>query len=130
MDKLVDHLFVFEGNGEITDFPGNYTQYRNEVLASKSTKSEPKAIAEPTTTQAKPEQNTTKRKLSFKEKSEFEKLEKELPTLESRKTTLNEQIAAGNLPYEKLQPLLDELATITTELESKELRWLELSEIA
>lgn len=130
MDKLVDHLFVFEGNGEITDFPGNYTQYRNEVLASKSTKSEPKAIAEPTTTQAKPEQNTTKRKLSFKEKNEFEKLEKELPTLESRKATLNEQIAAGNLPYEKLQPLLDELATITTELESKELRWLELSEIA
>lgn len=129
MDKLVDHLFVFEGNGVINDFPGNYTQFRNEVLANaKQNKAETKS--EPLIgTNKLPEAPTAKRKLTFKEKSEFEKLEKELPLLEKRKAEINNKIAAGSLAYEQLQPLLDELANITTELETKELRWLELSEM-
>lgn len=129
MDKLVDHLFVFEGNGVINDFPGNYTQYRNEVLAnSKQNKAEnkPESLSE---TNKMPEAPTAKRKLTFKEKSEFEKLEKELPLLEKRKVEINNKISACSLAYEQLQPLLDELANITAELETKELRWLELSEL-
>lgn len=129
MDKLVDHLFVFEGNGVIKDFPGNYTQFRNEVLANaKQNKAETKPEKFITTSN---NQNlpVTKRKLSFKEKCEFEKLEKELPLLEKRKNELNLQISNGNLTYEQIQPLLSELAEITTELETKEMRWLELSEI-
>lgn len=132
MDKLVDHLFVFEGEGEVTDFPGNYTQYRTEILAKAKSgnKSETKvgtAITETQTIIEKP--STAKRKLSFKEKHEFENLEKELPMLEKRKTELNTLIAEGNLPYEKLQEALDDMAKITADLEMKELRWLELSEI-
>jgi ATP-binding cassette subfamily F protein uup len=129
MDKLVDHLFVFEGNGVINDFPGNYTQFRNEVLANtkqNKVENKPEFLSE---TNKIAEAPTAKRKLTFKEKSEFEKLEKELPLLEKRKVEINNKITAGSLAYEQLQPLLDELANITAELETKELRWLELSEL-
>lgn len=131
MDKLVDHLFVFEGDGVITDFAGNYTQYRNEVLA-KGKENKPEAKVEKTLGETAPQQQQNvagKRKLSFKEKYEFEQLEKDLPVLEKRKGDLNLLIAAGSLAYEKLQTLLDELAQVSSELEAKEMRWLELSEL-
>jgi ATP-binding cassette subfamily F protein uup len=128
MDKLVDHLFVFEGNGIVTDFPGNYTQYRNEILltsgenkhAQKNQNSPPEKMS------ASP--GVVKKKLSYKEKNELEKLEKELPELQKRKEAIEQQISEGNLPYEKLQSLLHELSTVSSELDAKELRWLELSE--
>ncbi len=138
MDRLVDHLFVFEGEGEVRDFPGNYTQYRlwlkeNEkkenkwaVLESNKSKGQTTeeavvataAIAEP-----------TKKKASFKEKREFEILEKEMPILEAEKQSVTEKMSTGNLGFEELQKLSDRMIAITQELELKELRWLELSEM-
>lgn len=132
MDKLVDHLFVFEGEGVIKDYPGNYSQFRIQELAEASNRNKkPVAVkveAPKTLDFTDISTTATKRKLTYKEKLEFEQLEKEVPAMEKKKATLNEQIASGNLPYEKLQPLLDEMAKLTADLEHKELRWLELSE--
>ena len=132
MDKLVDHLFVFEGEGVIKDYPGNYSQFRIQELAEASNRNKkPVAVkveAPKTLDFTDISTTSTKRKLTYKEKLEFEQLEKEVPAMERKKATLNEQIASGNLPYEKLQPLLDEMAKLTADLENKELRWLELSE--
>ena len=131
MDKLVDHLFVFEGDGVIKDYPGNYSQYRaQEIAAANNKNKKPSEKAEPVKALEFTDISTVaaKRKLSYKERLEFESLEKEVPQLEKKKAHLNEQIAAGDIPYEKLQPLLDEMAKLTVELEQKEMRWLELSE--
>ena len=133
MDKLVDHLFVFEGEGVVNDFPGNYTEWRKAKDKNKklnpgtsmttgetAVKSEP-APAAP----AKPKQ-----KLSFKEKFEFEALEKDIPALEQEKTELNDRINHGNAPYEELNKMITRLGEVTLLLEIKEARWLELSEFA
>jgi ATP-binding cassette subfamily F protein uup len=129
MDRLVDHLFVFEGDGMVRDFPGNYTQYRIAELAK-----EKQQDAKPAPAKEKPQEEiatkqiTPKRKLTYKEQREFEALEKEMPLLEKEKAILAEKMS-GNITYEELQLCSQRLITITTELEEKELRWLALSEI-
>ncbi|MBS1618581.1 MAG: ABC-F family ATP-binding cassette domain-containing protein [Bacteroidetes bacterium] len=137
MDKLVDHLFVFEGKGVIRDFPGNYTLYRFYKDQEKKTgtfSQEAKSSllqAEPEEKEEKPivkAEAATSKKMSFKEKFEFEALEKELPVLTKERDELNEKIASGTLPYEELQKVLARIAEVTRQLESKEMRWLELSE--
>jgi ABC transport system ATP-binding/permease protein len=130
MDRLVDHLFVFEGDGFIRDFPGNYSQYRiwqkeQEMLAAIDTKP---AAAEKTVMPAKPAPE--KKKFSFKEKREFEMLEKEIPALEAEKKEVTEKLNSGTLPFETLQQLSLRIGEIEQLLEEKELRWLELSEYA
>jgi ATP-binding cassette subfamily F protein uup len=129
MDRLVDHLFVFEGGGFVRDFPGNYSQYRiwqkeeqqrNELAAQTKVASVSDAVKQP---------EAAKKKMGFKEKREFEQLEKELPALEAEKQRITEQMSAGNLPFEELSKLSDRIAAITSELETKEFRWLELSEM-
>jgi ATP-binding cassette subfamily F protein uup len=127
MDRLVDHLFVFEGNGVVRDFPGNYTDYRIAEKTKDKTKEEPKKEEETeakTATAPGPE----KRKLSFKEKREFEQLEKDLAALEAEKATITEKMADPALKYEQMQLLSNRIIEITQLLEDKEMRWLELSE--
>lgn len=123
MDRLVDHLFVFEGNGVIRDFPGNYSQYRNEKSETDapSTRSE----IHPTTS-LKVRQV---RQLSFKEKREFEMLEKEIAQLAAEKKNITEKLHSGKAPFEELQHLSMRIGEVTSLLDEKELRWLELSEI-
>lgn len=128
MDRLVDHLFVFEGDGVIRDFPGNYTLYRNEirdavtVVEKKEVKSAP-APAPVTVTTA------PKRQPSFKEKREFELLEKEISDLTKERTTVTEKLNSGDTPFDELQKLSVRIGEIAQLLDEKEIRWLELSEI-
>lgn len=127
MDRLVDHLFVFEGDGEVRDFPGNYTQYREWVKEQeKKAESVKQSVAAPKSTEApRPD---AKRKLSYKEKREFEELEKQMAELEKEKAEISEKLNAGNMHYEELQALSERIGAITALLEEKEMRWLELSE--
>lgn len=135
MDRLCDHLFVFEGNGEIRDFPGNYTQYREWKKEQEDVKAEAakKKISDTIVATIMPDQmqsNTgrVKRKPSYKEKREFETLQKEIEELEKEKSSINEQLHAGTLSYPQLQELSGRIAEITSLLDEKEMRWLELSE--
>lgn len=126
MDRLVDHLFVFEGNGQIRDFPGNYSQLREwekqqEVISAEEKKLEPPKQVEAT---------QVKRKLSYKEQREFEQLGKELAQLEKEKIMVTEQLSSASQPFEKLEQLSKRIGEISREIDEKELRWLELSEIA
>src|SRR6476646_5426288 len=116
MDRLVDHLFVFEGDGVIRDFPGNYSQYRLSQKERVTEDKESKA-------------SILKRKLSFKEQREYETIESELAALEQERTRLYEQLNAGGMPYEELQKITDRLTAISTAIDEKEMRWLELSEL-
>ena len=131
MDRLVDHLFVFEGNGEVRDFPGNYTQYRIEEREKEKRGSslnlQPEPVAKPVEQATKPVEKQTK-KLSFKEKQEFEKIEKDIAKLEEEKVTIAEQMSNSNLPFEEIKKFSDRLIAIDNELGMKEFRWLELSE--
>jgi ATP-binding cassette subfamily F protein uup len=128
MDRLTDHLFVFEGNGKIRDFPGNYTDLRlsGTMPKSGSTKEEKStAVAEKPKAEAKP---TEKRKLSFAEKKELEKLGVEIANLEKQKANLTTRMQAETA-YEAIQKVADELQRVMASLSEKELRWLELSEL-
>jgi ABC transport system ATP-binding/permease protein len=126
LDNLVDHIFVFQGNGKIKDFPGNYTDY--QLKKSQEKKQEKK---EDKPAQSKPVANTRpaeKKKLTYKEQKEFEALEAEIPQLEKQKAEALEQMNSGSLPPEKLQEISELYARLEKELEAKEFRWLELSE--
>jgi len=133
MDRLVDHLFVFEGGGFVRDFPGNYTQYRiwlkeQETAKANGSSSPTKAaIVEPAATIAPA---PPKKKMTFKEKHEFEKLEKEMPALEKEKEKLTTALSDETLNYDQITALADSLTKVTQTLEEMELRWLELSEMA
>jgi ABC transport system ATP-binding/permease protein len=133
MDKIVDHLFVFEGDGVISDFPGNYTIYRNEMdekarLEQKTQvkNSEKKAKTE---SQTKPEDANVKKKLSFKEKREMEELVIEMEKLEAEKLQLESDLQSGDLGHEHLHEKSNKLMQLKSLLDEKELRWLELSEL-
>lgn len=123
MDRLVDHLFVFEGEGIVRDFPGNYSQFRDTIKEQ-----EPReTIGKP----RKPVENVpqlVRKKLSYKEQREFEALEKQIPELEKERHELLDQLNNGELPYEQLQKLTDRVSILSNEIHEKELRWLELSE--
>lgn len=133
MDKVVDHLLVFKGEGEIQDFPGNYTQYREwcrlqpktegEGAEKKATK--PTAKEQPSATQKK----ECKRKMTYKEKREYEQLTKELEQLENEQKTLEDALCSGQLSVEELTEKSKRLPEIKDEIDEKEMRWLELAEI-
>lgn len=124
MDRLVDHLFVFEGNGSVKDFPGNYSQYR-EWQKEKETSRQDESKAEPL---AKIESAISKRKISYKEQREFEILEKELIDLEKEKKEISEKLFLPQLPFDELQRLSERIGVVSILIDEKELRWLELSE--
>jgi ATP-binding cassette subfamily F protein uup len=144
MDKLVDHLFIFEGDGVIRDYPGNYTQFR---ILEKS-KQNYAAVSSDITTQVEHEvkplasatispsndfviDNAPKKvaeKMSYKEKLELEQLNKSMPALEIKKATLTSELNNTTGDYNAITALSAQLASVTAELEASELRWLELSE--
>lgn len=136
MDRLVDHLFVFEGDGEIRDFPGNYTQYRiwqreqSQVTGDQlPMSSKPAEDVSKQGTSSREQVTGNKRKPSFKEKREFELLEKEIAQLTKEKEEITEKLNSGNTPFEELQQLSHRIGEVSQLLDEKELRWLELSEI-
>lgn len=132
MDKVVDHLMVFKGNGELKDFPGNYSDYREwknlmeeqkkQELSEKNkkTKNETKQIREVT---------TSKRRLSFKEKREFEELEISISRLEEEKSNLEIELSSGTLSNDELLEKSKRISVLIDEIDEKTMRWLELSEI-
>jgi len=135
MDRMVDHLFAFEGDGVIKDFPGNYTLYREHKLAEeKNPLSVDRGVsAEKQAPEQKAQQPATNNeqrssKPTFKEKFEFEQLEKEIPALQKEKTALEEKMNAGSMDYDALQKAAERISTIVQLLDEKEMRWLELSE--
>jgi ABC transport system ATP-binding/permease protein len=128
MDRLVDHLFVFEGDGEVRDFPGNYTQYRlwqkdEEKKQQAAPVKQQEAVFTPVA-----EPVVAKKKMSYKEKREFEDLEKELPALEQEKKVIAEKMN-GNIGFDEITKLGGRVSEIENLLAEKELRWLELSEM-
>ncbi len=135
MDRLVDHLFVFQGDGDIRDFPGNYSQYRlalkdNDKLTDAGmlmAENKQEKILQPS---PPPAETAEKKKLSFKEKREFELLEKEMADLNKEKEIITETLSSGTAPFEQLQIISNRIGQITQLLDEKELRWLELSEMA
>ncbi len=137
MDRMVDHLFAFEGDGVIRDFPGNYSQYR-EAMAKGLLTNKEQQIMKPvveevaaTTDNRRPtngiQATVVQKKLSFKEKFELETLEKEMPALQEEKKLLEEKMN-GNIAYDELQKAADRISLIIQQLDEKEMRWLELSE--
>ena len=127
MDKIVDHLFVFNGDGGIKDFPGSYTIWRNKELEEeekrkKEIKPEVKATPKPV--------KEKERKLTFNEKKELEQLEKDIAALETEKAQLSDELNSGTLNNAQLQEKSSRFGQITELLEEKEMRWLELSELA
>ena len=125
MDRLVDHLFVFEGDGVIRDFPGNYSQYR----ASQKETTEKKPLEKNNPEIPVPAANPAPRRLSFKEKREFEQLEKEMADLSREKETITARLGSGSASFEELQELSNRIGIISSQLDEKEMRWLELSEL-
>ena len=126
MDKVVDHLLVFKGQGEIKDFPGNYTQYRDWQALLPKEAGEAKADKEVKTVKTVRE----KVKMSFKEKREFEQLEKDIAALEDEKRKIEEALSTGTLSVDQITEMSKRLPALNDELDEKSMRWLELSELA
>lgn len=130
MDKIVDHLLVFRGEGEIKDFPGNYTQFREwESLKPKELTDNKNNTSDTEKKEKREFVGEQRRKKTYKEKCEFERLEKEIAALEEEQKSIEEALCSGTLPIDELTEKSERLPIIKDELEEKEMRWLELSEI-
>ena len=136
LDKLVDHLFIFEGQGKIKDFWGPYSEYKEKQLeensstdkdSSHKSELEQSAMVEDTGNSIKKEMQP--KKLSYKHKFELEQLDKEIPELEAEKATMEAKLQQSDLPYEELQKVSDRISEIVALLEEREMRWLELDEM-
>ena len=134
MDKMVDHLFVFDGTGEIKDVFGNYTEYR-KVLASnlkeerKQNQIDTKKAKEAVEVEVEKKEAPVKKKMSFKEKEEFKKLESEIERLEELKMTQTEKLSNPSLSSSEMMEAGNELSKTVDDLETKTLRWMELAEL-
>jgi ATP-binding cassette subfamily F protein uup len=127
LDKCVDHLFVFEGDGKIKDFVGQYSEYREYIKEREAV-----VRSEERSSTPKPQQqrshDTTKRKLSFKEQRELEQLESDLQRLGEERAQLEVEISSGILPYDRLSEVSKRIEELIALIDEKELRWLELNE--
>jgi ATP-binding cassette subfamily F protein uup len=139
MDKVVDHLLVFQGNGEVNDYPGNYTQYRDaekkqlkeENLKSKASCSPVNGSSSSSTlANGKPRLQEKKRRLTFNERKEYEQLEKDIEALEQEKGAIESALSSGTISVEEITSLSKRLPVLNDELDQKSMRWLELSEFA
>ena len=129
MDKVVDHLLVFQGEGRVKDFPGNYTQFReSEKLLEKTENGKVKTENFSPTANGKPRLTEKKRKLTFKERQEFEQLEKDIEVLEQEKTDIEGALSSGTASVEEITSMSKRLPLLNDELDEKSMRWLELSE--
>ena len=136
MDKVVDHLLVFHGDGKVKDFPGNYTQFREwEKLesmredASHKVKQDSKAAVS-STNETRRNRNEEKRRLTYKEKMEFQQLEQDIETLEAEKASIEAALSGGSISVEQITEMSKRLPLLNEELDEKSMRWLELSEYA
>lgn len=132
MDKVVDHLLVFKGEGEIQDFPGNYTQYRDyqKMKSKEDNQTKPVKNTKQVNTEAKNNSSINgKRKMTFKEKREYEQISEKIYQLETEQKQLEEELCSGNLSVEELTEKSKRLPILKDELDELELRWLELSEL-
>ena len=142
MDKIVDHLLVFKGQGEIQDFPGNYSQYREwknerdrreaekaKTEKSKAEKGAKQSLSENDKPSGQRWQSDRKRKLTFKERREMEALEADIASLEAEKKTIEERLSSGQISVDEITSLSRRLPILNEELDEKSMRWLELSEI-
>lgn len=128
MDKIVDHLLVFQGNGVIQDFPGNYTQYREwSALKPKESKEKNQPLEKKS---RKVQDVSVRKKMTFKEKREFEQLEKDIAALEKEQKIIEEELCSGKLTIGELTEKSKRLPVLRDELDEKSMRWLELSELA
>ena len=128
MDKIVDHLLVFQGNGVIQDFPGNYTQYREwSALKPKESKEKNQPLEKKS---RKVQDVSVRKKMTFKEKREFEQLEKDIAALEKEQKIIEEELCSGKLTIDELTEKSKRLPVLKDELDEKSMRWLELSELA
>jgi ATP-binding cassette subfamily F protein uup len=125
MDKVVDHLLVFQGEGRVKDFPGNYTQYREWQALVPKTTDKPAASSAP----KKGYHNDTRRRMTYKERLEFQQLEKDIAALEAEQKQLESELCSGTLSVEALTEKSKRLPLLKDELDEKSMRWLELSEI-
>ena len=129
MDKIIDHLLVFEGQGKIKDFPGNYTQYREWLsLNPQSNNGSTNKGTKPTNTN-KVNENVGRKKMTYKEKMEFEQLEKDIELLEAEQTAIETALCTGELSVEAITQKSKRLSELKSELDEKSFRWLELCEI-
>lgn len=132
MDKVVDHLLVFHGNADIQDFPGNYTQYRawkeEQDARKKQEEAALQAKKDPTPEKPRRQETETKRRLTFKERKEFEALDAEIPQLEAEKAELEQAMSSGTLSTDELLSKSQRITQLLEELDEKTMRWLELSE--
>ena len=129
MDRLVDHLFVFEGDGVVKDFPGNYSQYRQSMVDSQQSTADSSEKKLSLKTSDQKQTINSKRQLTFKEKREFEILEKEIAELTKEKQSVNLRLNSGGEPFEELQKLSKRIGEIAELLDKREMRWLELSDL-
>ena len=130
MDKVVDHLWVFNGQADIRDFPGNYTQYRDwKDEQERQDRLQQKQTPKPRREVVKPRPKNEKRKLSYKERRELEQLEHDIEALEEEKKTLEQALCSGTLSVEELTEMSKRLPQVSDEIETKTLRWMELSEL-
>ena len=127
MDKVVDHLLVFQGNGKIDDFPGNYTQYRE--WCSLKSKDEQPDNSKNEKRERSTYRNEGKRKMTYKEKTEFAQLEKDIAALEEEQQQIEEALCGGNTSIDEITRMSKRLPELKEELDEKSMRWLELSEI-
>lgn len=131
MDKVVDHLLVFKGQGVIKDFPGNYTQFREwQNLQLKEEANVPKNKTIKATPKRSSQRDSQKKRLSYNEKREFEQLEKDIARLENEQKQIEEELCSGKLSVEELTEKSKRLPVLKEELDEKSMRWLELSEFA
>jgi ATP-binding cassette subfamily F protein uup len=128
LDKCVDHLFVFEGDGRIKDFVGQYSEYREYIKEKEAME----RSAERNNTPPKPQQqrshDSSKKRLSYKEQRELEQIEMELQSLNEERTKLEAEISSGALPYDRLSEVSKRIEEIISTIDEKEMRWLELNE--
>ena len=130
MDKVVDHLLVFKGEGLVDDYPGNYTQYRMAAKTVEDDSATKRASAAPATAakNSKPRLGEQKPRLTYKERIEFENLDKEIDALSEEKRSIEAALSSGSISVEEITELSKRLPVLTAELDEKEMRWLELSE--
>ncbi len=131
-DKVVDHLLVFQGNGKIKDFPGNYTQYRewcslNPAATASSSKEGSKEGTR--SNKAKPATTDVKRRITYKERLELQQLERDIEALETEKRQLEDKLNAGTLTVDQITAVCKQLPQVNTAIDEKSMRWLELSEL-
>ena len=129
MDKVVDHLLVFGGNGEVKDFPGNYTQYRMYASLQPKEDTAQKKADTPKKADEQKSRNATRKKKTYKEKQEFEQLEKDIAALEEEQKKIEEALCGGTVSVDEITEMSRRLPALKDELDEKSLRWLELSEL-